>query len=70
MAELTDQNAPRFIYWKLATRAQAPMLMLRAANINYVWDDQTANTWPKPKENMPFGQLPVLVHNGRVVQSQ
>ena len=67
MSGLTDQNAPRFIYWKFAARAQTSMLILRAANVNYVWDTDTANTWPKPKENMPFGQLPVLVHNGRVI---
>ncbi len=62
-----EQEKPRFLYWKFAVRAQAPMLMLHAAGLDYVWDDATANTWPGPKENMPFGQLPVLFHDGKTI---
>jgi len=43
------------------------MLMLHSAGLPYLWDDDVANTWPGPKQNMPFGQLPVLVHNGHVI---
>ena len=60
-------SVPRFIYWKLAVRAQAPMLLLHAANIPYTWDDATANTWPEPKSAQPFGQLPVLVDDGYTI---
>ena len=62
-----NDSTPRFIYWGLTARAQEAMLMLDAAKIDYVWDKDTANKWKSetdsPKENMPFGQLPVLMHN-------
>ena len=63
MSNFPDTEKPRFVYWKANSRALAPMLMLDAAGIEYVWDDATANTWPKPKADLPFGQLPVLYHN-------
>ena len=68
MSVIVDNDStPRFVYWKLAARAQEAMLMLDAAGIEYVWDDAPANKWKQedsPKKNMPFGQLPVLFHNG------
>ena len=75
MSAVADNNAtPTFIYWGLAARGQESMLMLDAAKIDYVWDKDTANKWKSetesPKENMPFGQLPVLRHNGmQIAQS-
>jgi len=62
-----ENYPPRFVYWRLNSRAQLPMLMLRASNLHYEWDSYTANTWPNPKDKMPFGQLPVLFHNDRVI---
>lgn len=68
--KLSNNDVPKFIYWKANSRALAPMLMLDAANIEYIWDDNTANTWPEPKNEMPFGQLPVLLHNDmKIAQS-
>lgn len=58
---------PTFVYWNVASRAQLPMLILRASNVEYEWDVATANTWPAPKDKMPFGQLPVLRDNGLVL---
>lgn len=49
-----------FIYWNVAARAQLPQLLLSAGNVEYTVDVDTANAWPAPKKNMPFGQLPVL----------
>ena len=63
MSTFPDNEKPRFVYWKANARALTPMLMLDAAGVEYIWDDATANTWPKPKSDMPFGQLPVLFHN-------
>ena len=68
MSAVADNDStPRFIYWGLTARAQEAMLMLDAAKIDYLWDKDTANKWKSetdsPKENMPFGQLPVLMHN-------
>ena len=34
----TNDITPRFVYWGLNARAQLPMLLLRAANIKYIWD--------------------------------
>jgi glutathione S-transferase len=62
---MTEFTKPTFIYWKIVARAQLPMLMLHAGNISYNWDDATANAWPISKNDQPFGQLPVLLHNGR-----
>jgi glutathione S-transferase len=63
MSNLPDVEKPRFVYWSVNARALTPMLMLEAAGIEYTWDSDTANTWPKPKDSMPFGQLPVFYHN-------
>tara|TARA_Y100000389_G_scaffold190393_1_gene215193 strand:+ start:3967 stop:4608 length:642 start_codon:yes stop_codon:yes gene_type:complete len=57
-----DSSKPTFLYWKLAARAQTPMLMLHAAKIPYQWDENVPKNWPQDKDNMPFGQLPVLKH--------
>lgn len=51
---------PTIIYWKVASRGQLPLLLLSAGNIEYNYDDATANEWPGKKQEMPFGQLPVL----------
>jgi glutathione S-transferase len=71
MSGLVDNDStPRFVYWKIAARAQEAMLMLDAAQINYIWDAEPAKRWKEkdsPKQNMPFGQLPVLFHNGMAI---
>mgnify|MGYP006439588571 FL=1 len=67
MSSIVKKEKPRFVYWGLNSRAQMSMLMLRSANIEYEWDTETANTWPEPKEKMPFGQLPVLLHNNLTI---
>jgi len=55
-----------FIYWKLAARGQAPMLMLHAANIEYTWDSPPEN-FKEHKKDYPFGQLPCMTHNGKTI---
>ena len=50
MSSIVSKEKPRFVYWGLNSRAQMSMLMLRSANIEYVWDTETANTWPEPKK--------------------
>lgn len=67
MSAIINNEKPRFVYWGLNARAQMSMLMLRSANVEYIWDTDMANTWPEPKHRMPFGQLPVLFHNDLVV---
>jgi len=57
-----DSSKPIFLYWKIAARAQTSMLMLHAAKIPYEWDETVSKNWPQDKDNMPFGQLPVLKH--------
>ena len=58
----------KFVYWKVAARAQAAMLMLDAKNIDYEWDFDTANKWPSTKSQMPFGQLPVMYNeDGKII---
>ena len=37
-----DSSKPTFFYWKVAARAQTPMLMLHAAKIPYEWDDKVS----------------------------
>lgn len=63
-------ETPTLIYWKVASRGQLPLLLLSAGNIDYVYDDASANSWPEKKEEMPFGQLPVLkVGDTKIAQS-
>lgn len=68
---MSQTPPPSFIYWKVASRAQLPMLLLSSKNIKFDWNYTTANKWPASKTEMPFGQLPVLeVENGvRIGQS-
>ena len=58
-----SNTTPTFIYWRVASRAHLPMLLLAAGDVSYKLDAETANSWPSKKEEMPFGQLPVLQHN-------
>lgn len=57
---MSSKPTPTLIYWKVASRGQLPTLLLSAGNVDYIYDDDTANAWPEKKEEMPFGQLPVL----------
>ena len=56
----------KFHYWKLAARAQTPMLMLHAANIDYTWEEPPED-WKSVKNNFPFGQLPCLEHHNKII---
>ncbi len=62
-----DSNSPlTFVYWKVAARAQAAMLMCHAASREYIWEEPPEN-WKEVKKNYPFGQLPCLEHNGKII---
>ena len=61
-----DDSPLKFVYWKLAARAQAPMLMCHAANISYTWEEPPKD-WKSVKNNYPFGQLPCLQHHGKMI---
>ncbi len=56
----------KFVYWKVAARAQSAMLMCHAANIEYSWEEPPED-WKKVKNNYPFGQLPCLVHHDKTI---
>lgn len=62
---------PKFVYWKVAARAQNAMLMFHTTNKQFEWDYETANKWPASKNIMPFGQLPVFydADNNLIAQS-
>ena len=46
MSVIVDNDStPRFVYWKIAARSQEAMLMLDAAKIEYVWDDEPTKRW-------------------------
>ena len=62
-----NKDVPKFIYWKVNARALTPMLLLHAGKVDYHWDDETANNWPQSKNDMPFGQLPVMHHKGLTI---
>jgi len=42
------------------------MLMCHAANIEYTWEAPPEN-FKEHKQNYPFGQLPCLKHNGKII---
>merc|ERR1712100_234605 len=56
----TSTMSLRLVYWNVRARGWAPMLIAAAGGLDMKLDDATANTWPAPKDQMPFGQLPVL----------
>ena len=57
MSAIVNNEKPRFVYWGLNARAQMSMLMLRSANVEYIWDTDTANTWPEPKRSNAFWSI-------------
>lgn len=63
----TPENQPRLVYWKINARATPALFVAALAGIPITWDHMTAKTWPTPKPQMPFGQLPVLYHNGAII---
>jgi len=58
---------PTIVYWDLCARAHIAKVLLHAGGVEFDIDTATANTWPAPKEEMPFGQLPVLKHGDLVI---
>jgi glutathione S-transferase len=58
---------PVIVYWNICGRAHLAMAMLHAGNVEYDLDSATANTWPAPKSDCPFGQLPILKHGDLVL---
>lgn len=66
MSDWSSQSPLEFIYWKAAARAQTPMLMLHAADIEYQWVEPPEN-WKEAKKNYPFGQLPCLKHHEKMI---
>jgi glutathione S-transferase len=62
-----ELNSPlKFVYWKIAARAQSAMLMCHAANLEYIWEEPAENL-KNVKSNYPFGQLPCLEHNNKMI---
>lgn len=48
------------VYWSLNARATAAATVAALGGVNLTWDSDLANTWPAPKGQAPFGQLPIL----------
>jgi len=61
-----SESSLKFIYWKVAARAQTAMLMCHAANIDYIWEAPPED-WKSVKNNYPFGQLPCLEHHDKMI---
>jgi glutathione S-transferase len=58
------------VYWKISNgRGTLPALVAAYAGVGMEWDEKTANTWPAPKAQSPFGQLPIYI-DGDVTLSQ
>jgi len=60
-------DKPVIVYWNLCGRAHLARAMLHAGNVDYELDFNTANSWPAPKSECPFGQLPILKHGDLVL---
>lgn len=60
-------DKPVIVYWNIAGRAHLAQAMLHAGNIEFELDSNTANSWPAPKSECPFGQLPILKHKDLVL---
>jgi len=60
-------DKPLIVYWNICGRAHLARAMLHAGNVAYDLDSATANSWPAPKSECPFGQLPILKHGDLVL---
>lgn len=56
------EGKPSLVYWALCGRGDVAKCLFRAAEVEYILDTDTANTWPAYKPECPFGQIPVLFH--------
>ncbi|XP_059162732.1 glutathione S-transferase 1-like [Physella acuta] len=56
----------KLIYFDARGRGEVIRLMFAAAGVKYDDVRHTTETWPAEKPKMPFGQLPVLVVDGKL----
>ena len=53
-------SKPTIYYWGIKARAQLPVLLFLAGNVDFEWKQQF--DWPgELKAQSPFGQLPFMV---------
>ncbi len=57
-----QMETPILVYWNLHGRSDFCQAMLYAGGIQFELDQDTANAWPAPKDQSPFGQLPFFKH--------
>ena len=65
MSAISEQ--PVLVYWKLKARGHMAHCMLAAGSVDFKYDDASANAWPASKASAPFGQLPMMTHNGSTI---
>ena len=58
---------PVLTYWLVQGRSNFAQAMLIAGKVPYEIDSDTANSWPAPKSDMPFENIPVLQHGDLVL---
>lgn len=59
-----DISPAKMVYWKLNGRGTFPYLVAALGGVPVTWDYETAQKWPAPQAETPFGLLPVLHSEG------
>ena len=65
----TGYNVPQLqlIYFNLRALCEAPQMMMQTAGIDYSYEmswDYFGKPWSDIKQDIPFGQLPILMVDG------
>ena len=58
----TIDQKPILVYFNVHSRGDFCQAFFWATNFPYENDYDSANSWPEKKDEMPFGQIPVLKH--------
>ena len=57
-----DSSKPTFLYWKQSMPEQKTLCLCYTPQKYLINGTKILKNWPQDKDNMPFGQLPVLKH--------
>ncbi|OXA58261.1 glutathione S-transferase [Folsomia candida] len=57
----------KLTYWDLEGRGEPIRMLFAAANVKFIDNRISKESWPELKERMPWGQIPILEFDGKVI---
>ncbi|CAG5122523.1 unnamed protein product [Candidula unifasciata] len=58
-------SKPKYIYFHLRSRGELPRLVAAVGGLEYEEERVKFSEWPGLKSKTPYGQLPVLIVDGK-----